>query len=104
MFGTIDSARLAELLASGSPPRLLDVRTGEEFRRGRLAGAVHIPLNELPARTGELEPGETWVIYCLSGGRSAQACAFLAQRGFTDTHNLADGIAGWSRAGLPMTV
>jgi rhodanese-related sulfurtransferase len=90
------------MLAQNGPPVLLDVRTTEEFRRARLAGALHIPLQELPARLGELDPAKPVVVYCLSGGRSAQACMFLARQGFRTLHNLAGGIAGWARSGLPI--
>ncbi|GAA4815797.1 rhodanese-like domain-containing protein [Nocardioides caeni] len=82
---------------------VLDVREDEEWAAGRIDGAVHIPLMELPARVGELvelEAPQTLVV-CKAGGRSARAVAYLAQQGY-DVVNLVDGMMGWERAGRPM--
>lgn len=82
---------------------VLDVREDEEWAAGRIQGAVHIPLMELPARLGEfveLEAPQTLVV-CKAGGRSARAAAYLAQQGY-DVVNLVDGMMGWERAGRPM--
>jgi len=101
MFRQIDPTSLQAMLAAPNPPRLIDVRSPEEFHRARLSGAELVPLPTLPARLGEFDPGAPLVLYCLSGGRSAQACMYLARHGFRDLYNLAGGIAGWVRAELP---
>ena len=94
----IDTAELERLRGAGSL-LLVDVRTDAEVARGIIAGAQHIPLHMLPVRLGELEAGATTVIYCQSGGRSAQACAWLAQQGFDKVYNLQGGILAWLREG-----
>lgn len=103
MYRTLDSARLRELLESAAPPQLVDVRTAAEVARGSIAGARHLELATLPARVVELDAGTPCVVFCQSGGRSAQACAFLAQRGFGELYNLEGGLAAWIRAGLPLS-
>jgi rhodanese-related sulfurtransferase len=103
MFDTIDPARLHALLASERPPQLVDVRTAAEVARGSIAGARHIELASLPGRAVELDPAAPCVLVCQSGGRSAQACALLAQRGFGRLYNLQGGVAAWARAGLPLS-
>lgn len=63
---------------------LLDVRTPEEYRSGHIPNAVNLPLDRLS--TAKL-PAQTPVFaYCLSGARSAQACAWLKQQGFEATN------------------
>jgi rhodanese-related sulfurtransferase len=51
----------------------------------------------------ELDRAAPYVFYCLSGGRSAQAGGYLAQRGYGQLYNLEGGIAAWGRAGFPVT-
>jgi rhodanese-related sulfurtransferase len=78
---------------------LIDVRTDAEVARGKIEGAIHIPLHMLPLKAAELRPDIPMVFYCQSGGRSAQACAFLAAKGFGSVFNLQGGILGWVRSG-----
>ena len=56
---------------------VLDVRRPLEWAGGHVAGAVHIPFNELPRRAGEIPPGQVWV-YCHSGYRATVAASILA--------------------------
>lgn len=103
MYQAIDPSQLHAMLQADAPPQLVDVRTAAEFARGAIRGAKHIELAALPARRAELDPAVPSVLYCLSGARSAQACAYLAPRGFGRLYNLEGGIAAWTRAGLPVT-
>ena len=98
----IDVTELEGLKQAG-PVLLLDVRTDVEVARGVIAGASHIPLHLLPVRYTELEPDMVTVIYCQSGGRSAQACAWLGDQGFEKVFNLQGGVTAWSREGLPLS-
>ncbi len=90
-----------EFLAAGAAFQLIDVRTPEEFDTGHIAGAVNIPLQELPGRLGELSQEEPVVLYCRSGNRSTQAARLMQQAGFTGLYNLG-GIVAWQAAGFPI--
>jgi rhodanese-related sulfurtransferase len=81
--------------------QLVDVRVGHEWEAGHIAGAVHLPLEELPERVGELDPERPVVLYCRGGTRSSMAAEALAAAGF-DAVKLRQGIVGWSEAGLPL--
>lgn len=81
---------------------LLDVRTDAEVSRGIIAGAVHLPLHLLPMRADDIPQDKPVIIYCNSGARSAQACAFMAAKGHTNMHNLSGGIMAWARSGKPL--
>ena len=98
MFQNIDAAELLALREQQNIT-LIDVRTDAEVARGIIAGARHIPLFTLPQHAQSLADVGTIVIYCQSGGRSAQACSYLAQQGFADLCNLSGGILGWLRDG-----
>jgi len=81
--------------------QLVDVRAGHEWEAGRIAGATHLPLDELAGRTGEVDPERPVILYCRGGNRSSMAVDALAAAGF-DAAKLSEGIVGWSEAGLPL--
>jgi rhodanese-related sulfurtransferase len=76
---------------------VIDVREQGEWDAGHVAGSLHIPLRDLPARIGELPEGQVLVV-CKVGARSAQAVAYLAQQGH-DVVNLDGGLLDWEAAG-----
>ncbi|HQT25843.1 MAG TPA: rhodanese-like domain-containing protein, partial [Burkholderiales bacterium] len=77
----------------------IDVRTDAEVARGVIPGAIHIPLHLIPFRMNEMDGNVPTVIYCQSGGRSGQACGFLAAKGWRNLSNLQGGILGWVASG-----
>ena len=79
---------------------VLDVREGHEWNAGHIDGAFHIPLGELQARVGELDPSVHTVVVCHLGGRSARATSWLHAQGH-DVVNLAGGMEMWEAAGRP---
>lgn len=81
--------------------QLIDVRADHEWEAGRIAGAEHVPLPDLPQRIGELDQDRPVVVYCRGGNRSSMATAALADAGF-DAVKLSDGIVGWSEEELPL--
>jgi glyoxylase-like metal-dependent hydrolase (beta-lactamase superfamily II)/rhodanese-related sulfurtransferase len=64
------------------PVVVLDVRREDEFRSARIAGAVNIPIHELPRRVDEAPEGELWV-HCASGYRASIAASILNAAGRT---------------------
>ena len=102
MFQNIDSTEL-DAMRERQDITLIDVRTDAEVARGIIAGARHIPLFSLPQHAPALANEGALVIYCQSGGRSAQACSYLAQQGFAELYNLSGGILGWLRDGKTLS-
>lgn len=54
---------LAQLLAEGRAPVLVDVRSVKDYQKAHLTSAIHIPLDELERRAGELNPDLPTVFY-----------------------------------------
>jgi len=81
--------------------RVIDVRQMQEIAMGTVPKAEALPLHTLPAKVHELSREEKLVIVCRSGARSAQACMFLQQQGFSNVYNLRGGIMGWVQSGFP---
>ncbi len=87
---------LQQALNQGRPIQLVDVREPHEHDLVHLPGSTLIPLRQLPARMGELDPRADLVVYCHVGARSRHAVELLRAAGFTRVRNLAGGIDGWA--------
>jgi hydroxyacylglutathione hydrolase len=100
VFSHLQPAELATTLAADGA-QLVDVRNQEEWDRGRIRGAVHIPLGAIERRAEELDASRPVVLFCQSGARSSIAASLLRARGFEQVANLRGGIVAWEAAGLP---
>ena len=80
----------------GDSLTLVDVREPHEWAISDLSGSMKVPLGTLPQRLGELPKDAEIVVYCRTGGRSANAVQFLRQRGYEKVYNLTGGINHWA--------
>ena len=94
-FAEILPSDLKRRLDAGAAPAILDVREPWEHEIAAIAEARLIPMDELPGRVGELDPGREIVVYCHHGQRSAAVVQWLRRRGIPAV-NLAGGIDGWA--------
>lgn len=90
----LDAARAA------GQPVVLDVREPSELRTASVKAGdftlLTIPMGNLAARLGELDPQRPIACLCHHGGRSMQVASFLHDRGFAQVANIAGGINAWS--------
>jgi hydroxyacylglutathione hydrolase len=84
----------------GGNLQIVDVRGPDEWRRGHLPGAIHIPLASLPERLGELDLSAPIVLQCKGGGRSAIATSFLQSQGIANATNMVGGYESWVKNGF----
>ena len=96
----ISPAQVAEWAGQQTQrPVLLDVREGWEVQTASARPAeldfVHMPMQTIPARLSELDPGRPIACLCHHGGRSMQVAHFLASHGY-QVVNVAGGIHAWS--------
>jgi rhodanese-related sulfurtransferase len=94
---TVRPAEVAARVAEGW--MLLDVRTADEWTGGHIAGSVHIPMDQLMQRLGEVD--DRVVCVCAVGARSARVAQFLNTQG-REAVNLDGGIYAWASSGLPI--
>jgi hydroxyacylglutathione hydrolase len=80
---------------------VLDVRRASERARQHIAGSVHVPLHELPARMRDLPRGPLWV-HCQGGYRASIAASLLQAAGHTVTA-VDDDFGRAADAGLTVT-
>lgn len=69
---------------------LIDVRTAQEWEEGHEKEAIHIPLDALEEKIGQL-PKKPIALICHSGARSAFACTLLCSAGF-EAYNVEGGM------------
>ncbi len=79
---------------------VVDVRTSQEFARGHLPGAIHVPVDELRGRLSELPRDRSLVVYCQVGMRGYLATRILLQEGFS-VRNLSGGYRNYELFGKP---
>tara|TARA_B110000014_G_C19822107_1_gene426504 strand:+ start:193 stop:519 length:327 start_codon:yes stop_codon:yes gene_type:complete len=75
---------------------LLDVRENKELEICKIEQALHIPMGVIPAHLNEIDFDKPIIIMCKSGGRSAQVCHYLNERGYSNIYNLRGGITSWA--------
>jgi rhodanese-related sulfurtransferase len=98
MSGEITVQQFLERRAQGTPMTLLDVREEWEVRLSPAPSEfLHIPMGQIPERSGEMDPGAQIVVMCRSGGRSMEVTRYLLRSGFANVSNLQGGIVAWSR-------
>ena len=93
----ITATELKQRLDRGDDLQIIDVREPVEYEIARIPGARLIPLAEVAARAGEIDPARETVVHCKGGVRSAKAIGALKAAGFAGRLvNLKGGIAAWS--------
>ena len=81
---------------SSSSAVLLDVRTPQEYRQGRIPGSRNLPLQDIDTAELAVKDKDTpRFVYCYSGARSRQAVNRLQKMGYTNVTNIG-GISAYS--------
>lgn len=78
--------------------RLIDVREVDEYADGHVPGAILVVLSTVPDNVDAFVSDEAVFVICRSGGRSMQACRFLAEQGI-EVSNVAGGTLAWISSG-----
>src|SRR5215212_9161790 len=101
----VDPAEVSEHLGNGIV--LVDVRESDEWDRGHLPGARHVPRGYLESRIEAAAPDRNAnvVLYCASGQRSALAAHTLKELlGYSNVRSMTGGITLWKDRGYKVEV
>jgi molybdopterin/thiamine biosynthesis adenylyltransferase/rhodanese-related sulfurtransferase len=93
----IDVEEVKARLDAGDDFILLDVREPHEWAISDIDRATHhIPRGDILEHLGELDTARDIVVYCKTGGRSADVVMQLKEHGFERVMNMVGGINAWA--------
>jgi len=97
-FENINVAEFKDLLKQDNVV-ILDVRTQGEIAGGKIKDALEIDVlkSGFTEKAEELDKSKTYLVYCRSGRRSANACKTLSGMGFDKVYNLSGGYNSWPK-------
>jgi rhodanese-related sulfurtransferase len=102
--GSISVEALAERIANGKAPMIIDVRSEDEYLAGHVPGAQLIPHDQMGSYVEGLSANKDAeiVLYCKSGRRAGMASDVLEAAGFSNLKILDGSFQAWSAAGKPV--
>ena len=91
-------------LNSEAPCIILDVRGGDEFKKGHISEAIHITLSNIDKHIKKIElyKEDDLIVTCQTGMRSASACDKLTKLGFKNIYSMSGGMQSWEENKLPV--
>ena len=89
-----------ELLAKGAV--LVDIRGADEYAREHIAGAQHMPMEQLSSTGMANSDANAVIFHCNSGNRTVMNATVLDNCASCDVFILEGGLDGWRKAGLPV--
>jgi rhodanese-related sulfurtransferase len=100
----IDIEAYKNMLTSGEPHALVDVREESEWAAGHAAGSVHLGKGVIERDIEKQFPDKNTklVLYCGGGFRSALAGDNVQKMGYKNVISLDGGWRAWTNAGLPV--
>ncbi|PWQ95667.1 rhodanese-like domain-containing protein [Leucothrix arctica] len=101
----VSATQAAQLLKDNPNIKVLDVRTGWEYNRGHIAGAVQINYYSLGFKKAvdALDKNTTWLVHCKTGVRSGNTLPFMKEAGFKSVIHMDGGFDSWRAAKLPVS-
>jgi hydroxyacylglutathione hydrolase len=97
----VDQISVHEVKKQADELQILDVRAPDEWEKGRIPGAKHIFLPEVPKRARELKKDKPVAVYCDSGYRASLAASLLKRQNF-DVRNIPGSWQAWESAKYPV--
>lgn len=101
---TISVDDFEKKLAETKNVQLVDVRTPEEYQEGHLKNSLNYNINgdDFDNQLSKLDKTKPVMVYCLAGGRSAEAAKIMGEKGFTEVYNMQGGFMKWNAANKPL--
>jgi len=102
-FQSISPEIAGDMIKNNKKLLIVDVRTPQELKEGRINGSVLIPFWSVLKGQHNLPHDRPILLVCAVGGRSyAAGQALVRQQGFNNIYNLSGGMAAWKQKGMPV--
>jgi rhodanese-related sulfurtransferase len=102
----VSQDQVLRAIEEGTAPAIVDVRTGAEYAKGHVPGAVHVPFYAVGVREAEIGAAKSdpVVVYCAHGPRAGIAKFALWILGYKRVVYLDGHMSAWKKRHLPMNV
>ena len=96
------SAADFKLLMENNKGVLIDLRTPDEIKKGKIKGALEMDFlsMDIEQKIDALDKTKTYFLYCQGGGRSADCAELMVNKGFKKVINLEKGFSDWKKSGF----
>ena len=103
-LSTEDSFKMIQDNKDNSSFIVLDVRTPAEYKEGHIDRSTNIDFSaaDFADKISKLDKTKTYLVYCRSGHRSANAAALMKSANFTKIFNMLGGIVKWQSENRPV--
>lgn len=85
LFSFLGTGTIKEALKKGAV--VIDVRTPQEYDRGKVPGSINIPIDRIAASIERIKNFEKPIVFCCASGiRSRTAKSIVSQQGLKDVY------------------
>jgi rhodanese-related sulfurtransferase len=96
VYEKISVDKIGEVMAENEGLKIIDIRTKQEFDEGSIEGAINIDYyGDFRGEIEKLHKNVVYLIYCQSGGRTAEALEIFKDLGFSKIYVLEPGYLGY---------
>ncbi|MFV0573816.1 MAG: rhodanese-like domain-containing protein [Vibrio sp.] len=103
-YKTIGTSELTHLI-NREDGVVVDIRTMDEYKRGRIAGSVHILPSDIKSNaisSIEKYKATPIIVVCKTGQTAHESANLLGKAGFEKVYLLKNGMTAWNETNLPL--
>lgn len=84
---------------------ILDVRTQQEFLRGKIKDSINLPVDQVAGKITSVisDKNKKIFVYCLSGSRSVFAVDTMIKLGYKNVLDVKSGLLAWKVNQFPLS-
>ncbi len=106
LIRSVSVLEFKEVMDSIQDEVIIDLRTPDEVKQGKIPGAVIIDFfgTNFEPTIKRLDKNKPYLLYCAGGGRSGETLELMDRMGFRKLYNLETGFRGWVKEKMPVSL